>query len=235
MQLPTQSLRPALQAGFVEITFPMRGDGILAVHATKLWLARTNSITSEDVFLPVKVFAPSPVGTYDAHAMPRRTAKQTTKPLNERVSAGLLMFRLSDGVLQVLLVHPGGPFWQHKENGAWSIPKGGINEGEDPLAAAQREFQEETGFDCVGPFIPLKPIKQKSGKTVHAWAFQGDCDPARVRSINFEMEWPPYSGQMRSFPEVDRAAFFHLAEAKRKIIPAQASFISELVAKLKGK
>lgn len=168
--------------------------------------------------------------------MPRKTiAKRTAKPLSEKVSAGLLMFRLFDGMLQVLLVHPGGPFWQNKENGAWSIPKGGIHEGEDPLEAAKREFKEETGFACKGPFIPLKAIRQKSGKTVHAWGFQGDCDPARVRSINFEMEWPPYSGQMRSFPEVDRAAFFHLTEAKRKIIPAQAAFISELLENLKGK
>ena len=166
--------------------------------------------------------------------MPRKTASRVRKPLIEKVSAGLLMFRLSDGVVQVLLVHPGGPFWQHKENGAWSIPKGGINDGEVPLDAAKREFTEETGFACAGPFIPLKAIKQKSGKTVHAWAFQGDCDPARVHSINFEMEWPPYSGQKRSFPEVDRAAFFHLAEAKRKIIPAQAAFISDLLEKLKG-
>lgn len=153
----------------------------------------------------------------------------------EKVSAGLLMYRVCDGILQVLLVHPGGPFWQHKENGAWSIPKGGINAGEEPIAAAQREFTEETGFECHGPFIPLASIKQKSGKTVHAWAFQGDCDPARVRSINFEMEWPPYSGQKREFPEVDRAAFFHPAEAKRKIIPAQAAFIRELLEKLGGK
>jgi predicted NUDIX family NTP pyrophosphohydrolase len=167
--------------------------------------------------------------------VPRKTANRPRKPLVEKVSAGLLMYRLCDGVLQVLLVHPGGPFWQHKENGAWSIPKGGINEGEDPLEAAKREFKEETGFASKGPFIALKSIRQKSGKTVHAWAFQGDCDPARVRSINFEMEWPPYSGQKRSFPEVDRAAFFHLAEAKRKIIPAQAAFISELLEKLKGK
>ena len=145
------------------------------------------------------------------------------------------MYRVCDGVLQFLLIHPGGPFWQHKENGAWSIPKGGINPGEDPLAAAQREFTEETGFACAGPFIALTAIKQKSGKTVHAWAFLGDCDPARVRSINFEMEWPPYSGQKRSFPEVDRAAFFSLAEARRKIIPAQAAFIDELLLKLKTK
>jgi len=153
----------------------------------------------------------------------------------EKVSAGLLMYRVCDGILQVLLVHPGGPFWQNKENGAWSIPKGGIQTGEEPLSAARREFTEETGFASEGPFIALAPIKQKSGKIVHAWAFQGDCDPARVRSINFEMEWPPYSGQMREFPEVDRAAFFHVAEAQRKIIPAQAAFIRELVQHLKEK
>jgi predicted NUDIX family NTP pyrophosphohydrolase len=165
--------------------------------------------------------------------MPKKSAQRISKPLAEKVSAGLLMYRVNAGVFQVLLVHPGGPFWQHKDNGAWSIPKGGINEGEDPLAAARREFTEETGFTSEGPFIPLTPIKQKSGKTVHGWAFQGDCDPARVRSINFKMEWPPYSGQMKEFPEVDHAAFFQLAEARRKIIPAQAAFIKELLEKLK--
>jgi len=153
----------------------------------------------------------------------------------EKVSAGLLMYRVCDGIFQVLLVHPGGPFWQNKENGAWSIPKGGINTGENPLDAAKREFTEETGFACEGPFIPLAPIKQKSGKIVHAWAFQGDCDPARVRSINFEMEWPPYSGVKRAFPEGDRAAFFNLSEAQRKIIPAQGAFIQELLRKLNEK
>lgn len=165
--------------------------------------------------------------------MARDISKRAEAAPSEKVSAGLLMYRVCDGIFQVLLVHPGGPFWQHKENGAWSIPKGGINPGEDPLAAAQREFTEETGFACKGPFIPLTPIKQKSGKTVHAWAFQGDCDPARVRSINFEMEWPPYSGLKRSFPEVDRAAFFNLAEAQQKIIHAQAAFINELLLKFK--
>lgn len=164
-----------------------------------------------------------------ARSIHKSAAKRAAKPALEKVSAGLLLFRVRDGVLQVLLVHPGGPFWQHKDNGAWTIPKGGILPGEEPLAAAQREFSEETGFTCQPPFIPLAPIRQKSGKTVHAWAVQGDCDPARVRSISFEMEWPPYSGQKRAFPEVDRAAFFDVEEARRKIIPAQASFISELV------
>jgi predicted NUDIX family NTP pyrophosphohydrolase len=145
--------------------------------------------------------------------MPRKPDKHHRRPTSDKVSAGLVMFRVRDGVLQVLLVHPGGPFWQHKDNGAWTIPKGGIEPGEEP---------------CSGPFLPLQPIRQKSGKVVHAWAFQGDCDPARVRSIHFEMEWPPYSGQKRRFPEVDRAAFFDLAEARRKIIPAQAPFLAEL-------
>jgi predicted NUDIX family NTP pyrophosphohydrolase len=151
----------------------------------------------------------------------------------EKISAGLLMYRICDGIFQVLLVHPGGPFWQHKENGAWSIPKGGIHPNEPPLDAAKREFTEETGFACDGPFIPLTAVRQKSGKTVQAWAFEGNCDPARVRSINFEMEWPPYSGQKRVFPEVDRAAFFNLEEARRKIIPAQNGFIEELLNKLR--
>lgn len=155
--------------------------------------------------------------------------KRTARPATEKVSAGLVLYRVRDGILQVLLIHPGGPFWQHKDNGAWSIPKGGIHPGEEPLAAAQREFTEETGFECHGPFLSLKPIKQKSGKVVHAWAFHGNCDPARVRSITFEMEWPPYSGQKRTFPEVDRAAFFDLNEARRKIIPAQAAFLNDLV------
>jgi predicted NUDIX family NTP pyrophosphohydrolase len=145
------------------------------------------------------------------------------------------MYRVRDGIFQVLLVHPGGPFWHHKENGAWSIPKGGINPDEQPIEAAKREFVEETGFPCTGPFLPLTPVRQKSGKVVHAWAFEGNCDPARVRSISFEMEWPPYSGQKRVFPEVDRAAFFDLEEARRKIIPAQAAFIRELLVKLNGK
>lgn len=160
--------------------------------------------------------------------MPRKPHNRNRRPTSDKVSAGLIMFRVRDGVLQVLLVHPGGPFWQHKDNGAWTIPKGGIESGEEPLMAAQREFTEETGFTCSGPFIPLQAIRQKSGKVVHAWAFQGDCDPARVRSIHFEMEWPPYSGQKRMFPEVDRAAFFDLTEARRKIIPAQAPFLAEL-------
>lgn len=166
--------------------------------------------------------------------MARDILKRAVRTQTDKVSAGLLMYRVCDGILQILLVHPGGPFWQYKENGAWSIPKGGIQAGEDPLAAAQREFIEETGFPCPGIYLPLAPIRQKSGKTVHAWAFAGDCDPARVRSINFEMEWPPYSGLKREFPEVDRAAFFDFDEARRKIIPAQAAFLTDLLRQLKG-
>ena len=181
------------------------------------------------------LFACIVFGNYHAPIMAKDTRKRADAAPVEKVSAGLLLYRVCDGIFQVLLVHPGGPFWQHKENGAWSIPKGGINPGEDPLDAAKREFTEETGFPSHGPFVPLASIRQKSGKTVHAWAFAGDCDPARVRSISFEMEWPPYSGQKRTFPEVDRAAFFNLEEAQRKIIPAQAAFIQELLRKLNEK
>jgi predicted NUDIX family NTP pyrophosphohydrolase len=149
-----------------------------------------------------------------------------------KTSAGLLMYRIRDGRLEVLLVHPGGPFWQDKDAGAWTIPKGGIRAGEEPLAAAQREFEEETGLQPNGPFLDLAPIQQKSGKIVHAWALAGDCDPGQIKSNSVTMEWPPRSGQTQEFPEVDRAEFFTVAEAKRKINPAQAALIDELQRKL---
>jgi predicted NUDIX family NTP pyrophosphohydrolase len=145
-----------------------------------------------------------------------------------RTSAGLLMYRIKDGALQVLLVHPGGPFWKNKDEGAWSIPKGEPNEGEELLAAAQREFREETGFTPAGPFIALQPVRQKAGKTVHAWAFWGDCDPAAVRSNTCTVRWPPGTDQWRTFPEVDRAGFFSLEEAARKINPGQQPLLEEL-------
>ena len=141
-----------------------------------------------------------------------------------KTAAGLLLYRYREG-LEVFLVHPGGPFWAAKDEGAWSIPKGEFEPGEAPLAAAQREFTEETGFVAAGDFLPLTPLKQKSGKIVHAWAVQLDCDPARVRSNTFTFKG-------REFPEIDRAAWFVLAEAKKKILPGQAGFLDQLRALL---
>ena len=143
-------------------------------------------------------------------------------------SAGLLMYRRSGGHLEVLLVHPGGPFWMKKDLGAWSIPKGEYSADEEPLAAATREFQEETGLVASGPFRPLTPIKQPGGKIVHAWAFEGDCDAGALKSNNFSLEWPRGSGRMQEFPEVDRAGWFRIEDARRKILPGQAGFLDEL-------
>jgi predicted NUDIX family NTP pyrophosphohydrolase len=145
-----------------------------------------------------------------------------------RISAGLLMYRIRNGAVEVLLAHPGGPFFQDKDDGAWSIPKGEIEPGEDLLVTAQREFAEETGIKPIGPFLPLRPIQQKGGKIVHAWAFAGDCDPAAVKSNTFTLEWPPKSGRQAEFPEIDRAEFFDLAAARKKIKPGQEAFLAEL-------
>ena len=145
-----------------------------------------------------------------------------------RVSAGLLMYRMDDGTLQVLLAHPGGPFFRNKDEGAWSIPKGEIEPGEDVLEAAKREFEEEIGFTPTGPFIALTPVKQRGGKIVHAWAFEGNCDPSAVVSNKFPMEWPPRSGQQMEFPEIDRATFFDVSTARRKINAGQLALIDEL-------
>jgi predicted NUDIX family NTP pyrophosphohydrolase len=147
-------------------------------------------------------------------------------------SAGLLMYRRSGGVLEVLLVHPGGPFWMKKDAGAWSIPKGEYADGEEPLAAATREFQEETGLVAAGPYLPLTPVKQQGGKVVHAWAFEGDCRAESLKSTTFSLEWPPRSGRHREFPEVDRAGWFGLGEAKRKILPGQIALLDELAVKI---
>jgi predicted NUDIX family NTP pyrophosphohydrolase len=143
-------------------------------------------------------------------------------------SAGVLLYKLTDGILYVFLVHPGGPFFRKKDDGAWSIPKGEFVEGEEPLAAAQREFEEETGKPINGNFIKLQPIKQKSGKVVHAWAVEGDIDHEQITSNLFEIEWPPKSGKMASFSEIDRASWFTADIAMQKIIPGQAAFITEL-------
>jgi len=138
------------------------------------------------------------------------------------------MYRRSAGAVEVLLAHPGGPFWRGKDDGAWTIPKGEYAPPEEPFAAAQREFIEETGFDVVPPFLPLGEIVQKSGKRITAWAFAGDCDPAGLRCNTFELEWPARSGRIQNFPEIDRAQWFSLEDARRKIIAAQRPFIDRL-------
>jgi predicted NUDIX family NTP pyrophosphohydrolase len=144
------------------------------------------------------------------------------------MSAGLLMFRNRGESIEVLLVHPGGPFWSKKDEGAWTIPKGEIGAGEDALAAAKREFAEETGLQPEGEFIPLGSIEQKGGKVVVAWAFEGNCDPGSLRSNTFKLEWPPRSGRTETFPEIDRAEFFAIDDALRKINPAQRLILDKL-------
>lgn len=145
-----------------------------------------------------------------------------------KTSAGILLYR-REPELQVFLVHPGGPFWAKKDLGAWSIPKGELGEGEEPLAAAIRELREETGFAVDGDFRELAPLRQKSGKTIRAWAVEGDCDPALLRSNLFSMEWPPKSGKQQEFPEADRGAWFGIDEARSRIVGGQAGFLDELL------
>ena len=147
-------------------------------------------------------------------------------------SAGLLMFRIRGGELELFLVHPGGPFWSKKDLGCWSIPKGEYSEAEDPLAAAKREFLEETGCEAQGDFLELAPIRQPSGKTISAWAFAGDCDAGAVTSNTFSLEWPPKSGKTLEFPEVDRAGWFDLELSRQKLSKGQLGFIDALCALL---
>lgn len=144
-------------------------------------------------------------------------------------SAGLLMYRRRDHGLEVLLVHPGGPFWAKKDAGAWTVPKGEYLEDEEPLAAARREFEEETGFVAEGEFVPLGNVKQKSGKVVMAWAVEGDLDAALVKSNTCWIEWPPRSGVKVEVPEVDRAEWFSVKAAREKMIEAQWPFLEALV------
>lgn len=147
-----------------------------------------------------------------------------------RISAGILLYRTRDRIPEILLVHPGGPYWKNKDAGAWSIPKGeaGDPASESLLETAKREFLEETGISVSGNFLPLSPVKQKSGKIVYAWALEGDLDPAVVRSNLFQQEWPPRSGRIAFFPEVDRAAWFSPDEAREKILPGQVLLLDEL-------
>ena len=149
-------------------------------------------------------------------------------------SAGILLYRRSRAGVQVLLVHPGGPFFRNRDDGWWTVPKGLPEQGEELLDAARREWIEETGFaPPPGPFVDLGSVRQKSGKMVHAWAAEGDCDPALVRSNTFRLEWPPRSGKMREFAEVDRAAFFTMEEARRKINAAQVALLDRLEQRLR--
>jgi predicted NUDIX family NTP pyrophosphohydrolase len=150
-------------------------------------------------------------------------------------SAGILLYKTEKDQLKILLAKPGGPFWKNKDTGVWSIPKGELDEGEDLLLAAKREFLEETGIAITGNCLCLTPIKQKSGKLVHAWAVEQDPDVTKFMSNAFEMEWPPKSGKHQSFPEIDKIQWFSPDEAQEKMIPAQFSFIRELQNLLKHK
>lgn len=151
-----------------------------------------------------------------------------------RKSAGILLFRPGKNQPEVFLVHPGGPFWKYKHKGAWSIPKGEFSPDELPLEAAKREFLEETGQSVEGPFIALEPVRQKSGKMVYAWAAAGDLDAASIVSNHYKMEWPQGSGKWQSYPEVDKAGWFSIEEARELVNPAQESFLDDLLEKLEG-
>jgi predicted NUDIX family NTP pyrophosphohydrolase len=150
-------------------------------------------------------------------------------------SAGLLLYRNVSESLEVFLVHPGGPFWAKKDDSSWSIPKGEIGEGEDPLEAAKREFHEETGFAVEGKFEALEPVRLVGGKTVYGWSIEGDVDASAIRSNTFSMEWPPRSGKMQEFPEVDRGGWFDLAGARKKIVKGQIPLLEEFEERRKDK
>ncbi len=148
--------------------------------------------------------------------------------MGKQRSAGIVLYRLAGRTWEVLLVHPGGPFWARKDDGAWSIPKGEYEAGEDPATVARREFSEETGYDITGAGHPLTPLPQPSGKVISAWAVEGDVDAASIRSNTFSVEWPPKSGRRQVFPEVDRAMWYDFATARVKLAPGQRPFIDQL-------
>ena len=150
----------------------------------------------------------------------------------KKTSAGILLYCIRSGELQVFIVHPGGPLWAGKDARAWSIPKGEIDRGSDPLETAKREFHEETGKHVSGEFLPLTPLRQPGGKVVHAWAVNGDIDPSTIKSNTFTMEWPPRSGRQQEFPEVDRGGWFTIAEATERLVLGQLGFLAELQEKL---
>ena len=155
-------------------------------------------------------------------------ARKGTGARRRMVSAGILLYRRRGESFEVFLAHPGGPFWRGRDAGAWTIPKGVVDEGEEPLAAARREFAEETGIVVDGPFVPLGNVRQKAGKTVHAWAVEGDADAATIVSNSSRVEWPRNSGKWIVYPEVDRCAWMAPAEAREKMNPAQAEFLERL-------
>lgn len=160
----------------------------------------------------------------------RRAPEEDVPP---KTSAALLLYRRRFGI-EVLLVHPGGPYWAKKDAAAWSLPKGEVEEAEDPLAAAQREFTEETGMRPSGRFQPLEPVRQPGGKLIVAWAVEGDFDARHLRSQCFTLEWPPKSGRIRSFPEVDRAKWFSVSEARTRLLPGQVPLLDQLTSVLAG-
>jgi len=162
----------------------------------------------------------------------QRRSKRAIKEGMTKRSAGILLFRFNNAALEVLLVHPGGPYWANKDAGAWSIPKGEHSDGEDALTAAKREFAEETGVNAEGEFLPLGEVRQAGGKIVQVWALKGDLDPLLIRSNTFTLEWPPMSGSAREFPEVDSAGWFLIPVAKQKLLFGQREFLARLCERL---
>lgn len=166
---------------------------------------------------------------------PQRRGGGRPRAPRRNVSAGLLLFRRTNGTLELFVAHPGGPFWRDREAGAWTIPKGAVEEGEDLLAAAMREFVEETGITPIPPFLSLGSVRQKAGKTIHAWAWEGDADADAITSNSMKTEWPRGSGRWIEYPEVDRCAWLPPDEARRRLNPAQAELVGRLEEVLEGK